>query len=69
MNFKKDLLTESILIHRNKRQPITRSVCLISLAMVFAGDPATKTNPTSGLSLAPQSPLRSDIGRRTSNFN
>ena len=33
------------------------------LVMVFASDPAAKTIPTTGQSPAPQSPLRSDIGR------
>ena len=41
----------------------------MGLDMVFAGDPAFKADTTPGLSLAPQSPLRSDIGRPASNFN
>ena len=39
------------------------------LVVVFAGDPAAMITPITGLSLAPQSPLRSDIGRPASNFN
>ena len=41
----------------------------MGLAMVFADDPTVKTVPTQGPSPAPQSPLRSDIGRPVDNFN
>ena len=41
----------------------------MGLDMVFARDSAFKTYPTVGLSHAPQSPLRYDIGRPASNFN